>query len=206
MAGRKPNEPLDEQQGKVSPLRGPRGVRRPRQPTARHGDVGDWKPDFVDQRPPFGKGHTINQVHGAQNPRDVAMRAIRIRDQALENPAMPEHMRSEPFRASVEAWARTEAMASLLWDYIIGLGPEDMMTARLGGTKAPIDLWQILEQRAATMRARLGLDPVSYAKIIKDLGLTERRIEDSLEKLAGHGAEITSRREIPAAPEPDGGR
>lgn len=194
MAGRKPRKPLDEQQGNVTPLQGRRPGPRSRQPSARHGDTGDWTEAFESQRPPFGKGHIINQVHGARNNRDVAVRARAILNEAVDNEAMPDHLRSVPFRAAVEAWARTEAMASLIWDYLVGLDPEDMMTARLGGTKSPVDLWQILENRAATMRGRLGLDPVSYAKIMKDLGLTEKRIEDGLARLAGKGAEIVSKR------------
>lgn len=53
----------------------------------------------------------------------------------LESGEFPDHVRSTVFRMSLSAWERAEAIASLLYDYVTGLEPEQMMTPRLAGTR-----------------------------------------------------------------------
>jgi hypothetical protein len=145
--------------------------------------------------PPFQPGHTMSVVHGAWSERAVGPRADAIATAVLEDADFPDHVRSPVFRMSLAAWARAEAVASLLYDYLVTLGPEAMMTPRLAGTRAPADLWRAADAHAAKLRSELGLSPVSYAKIAKDLGLAGRAAEDALERMAKAGREIRERRE-----------
>ena len=101
---------------------------------------------------------------------------------------------SPAFRSAVLAWGRAEAVASLLFDWLALQDIDGLITPRLAATKAPVDTWRSLEAHAANLRSKLGIDPVSYARIAKDLGIAQKASEDALERLAGKGAEITSRR------------
>lgn len=144
--------------------------------------------------PPFAPGHTMSVVHGAFSERAVAPRAEALMTAVLEDGEFPDHVRSAVFRMSLAAWARAEAVASLLFDHVVTLGAEQMMTPRLAGTRAPVDLWRAADAHAAKLRGELGLSPVSYARIAKDLGLAGRSAEEALERMAQAGREIRERR------------
>jgi hypothetical protein len=193
MAGRRGQASRDAQAG-VTPLHGV-------QPgDERMGEVDpDWEPAYPGQRPPFGRGNTLGRTHGASSENVVGPLAEAIEAEILSDAQMPQHVRSVPFRRSVRASSRAEAVAEILFGYIAELTPEQMTIPRKAGTKAPLDLYLSAEAKAAGHRARLGLDPVSYARIAKDLGLAHAASEQALEKLAGQGAEVTRRAEIEAS-------
>jgi hypothetical protein len=145
--------------------------------------------------PPFEPGNAAAFVHGAFSERAIAPRAEALARAVLEDGEFPDHVRSPVFRISLAAWTRAEAVASLLFDHLITLGAEQMMTPRLAGTRAPVDLWRAADAHAAKLRGELGLSPVSYARIAKDLGIANRASEDALERMAKAGREIRERRE-----------
>lgn len=136
-------------------------------------------------------------MHGAWSERAIAPRAERFATALLEDAQIPDHVRSPVFAAAVQAWARAEAVASLLFDHLAGLEVEAMMTPRLAAARAQVDLWRAMEAHAASLRSKLGLDPVGYARIAKDLGIANRASEDALERMAKAGREIRERREAP---------
>jgi hypothetical protein len=125
----------------------------------------------------------------------VGPRAEALAAAVLEDAEFPDHVRSAVFRMSLAAWARAEAVASLLFDYLVTLGPEQMMTPRLAGTRAPADLWRAADAHAAKLRSELGLSPVSYAKIAKDLGIASKASEDALKAMQDAGRQIRERRQ-----------
>jgi hypothetical protein len=195
MAGRRERQPADAQAG-VRPLQGPRD--------SRNGDTGDWQPEWPGQRPPFGAGNTASRVHGGNDERVVGPLAEAIEAEILGDAQMPQHVRSPAFARAVRASSRAEAVADLMFRYMDTLTPEQMTIPRKAGTKAPLDLYLTAEAKAAGHRSRLGLDPVSYARIAKDLGLAQASSEAALERLGSAGAEVTSRRlEIEAQSERD---
>jgi hypothetical protein len=134
-------------------------------------------------------------VHGAWSDRAIAPRAGALEAAVLESAEFPDHVRSPVFRMALAAWARSEAVASLLFEHLATLGADAMMTPRLAGTRAPVDLWRAADAHAAKLRGELGLSPVSYARIAKDLGIANRASEDALERMANAGREIRERRE-----------
>lgn len=143
----------------------------------------------------------------------VLAQAIILR--VLENPAMPDHLRSPLFRPSLDAWARTEAGLQMIYDWMSDQieqgGTGAMMVPPMPGTKAPMETWMLLERSAATLRSKLGMDPVSYAKIARDLGLGSKNEQDRLERMAEQGAGIVARAELESGVaeaeviDPDGG-
>jgi len=193
VAGRRQGKSRDEEAG-VTPLHG-----RPPRGTAKGtpsgiGPDGVWHPAVPGQRPPFAPGNTINLTHGATCPAKIRPRAEEIVRSVLEDALMPDHLRSPAFRFALQAWAEAEAAAAMLYDWICEQSIETLVFPRLGATKAPVELWQTMAKTAMTLRGKLGLDPASYARISKDLGIAENASENQLRGAAQRGALIVARR------------
>lgn len=191
MAGRKPRVPRDEQAG-VTSLKGRRN--KPGNDLEAPGGEGKG-PARGYSWPPFEPGHTKSMVHGAHSERVIVPRAEALMTAVLEDAECPDHLRSPVFRFALAAWCRAEAVAAVLFEYLMSLDAEQMMQPRLAGTRAPADLWKAADAHAATLRGRLGMDPVNYAKIAKDLGIASKASEDALGRLAETGKGIVERRE-----------
>jgi hypothetical protein len=150
---------------------------------------------------PFEAGNTAGQRHGAYSLRVTGPLAEEILAGLLADPGVPDHVRSPAWRYQARAWAQAEAVAQVLYEHIGAMGAEAMVTPKLAGTRAPVDAWRSAAGHAARERARLGLDPASYARLRKDLGIAERAQEDALAMMAREGAKVSARRlrELPAA-------
>lgn len=199
MPGRKPRKSSDEQLG-TSPLK--------RDGRARHG--GDFQPG---NRPAnaFREGNKLSQLShrtaGRTSKIAIADRADAILVAMLEDARCPDHLRSPAFAPSVMAWSRAEAVASLAWDHMQAVmeeaGAAGVFGLAPGVMRAVSEVWKGHEQFAAQLRSKLGIDPVSYAKISRDLGIAANASQDRLEKMAAKGAEVTSR--ALGLPSPDDG-
>jgi len=125
---------------------------------------GKWEPAFDGQRPPFKPGHEVSTRHGAYSPRKVDPLATELVDALLTDDGAA-YLRAPAFRPALWAWSRAEAQTQLLTEYLgdtIGdLGDEKVRAAYL--------LLHRAETRAQTGRARLGLDPLSRARLGKDV-------------------------------------
>lgn len=158
--------------------------------TAAPGTAGP-APAFEGQRPPFEPGNDAALVHGARSERYVGPLAARIAQELLEDANSPDHLREPLFAASVQAWARAEAMVTLLWRSLDGQDIEAGLaavsttdetettvkgtTTRKGTIRSlpsVIDQLRRWETTAAGLRSKLGLDPASAARVGRDLALT----------------------------------
>ena len=173
-----------------------------------------WTPGV--QRPPFVAENEAALVHGARSERKVGPLAARIVEELLEDPDTPGHLREPVFAASVEAWARAEAVVRLLWAW---LAERDVMTGltalastteeevrskgkanRKSVTKtipSVLDQLRRFEISASNLRSKLGLDPVSAARVGKDLALA-RHLGAGATPLDDALAEIERRRALTA--------
>jgi hypothetical protein len=114
----------------------------------------------------------------------------------------PEQLRMPQFLPAVESWARREARARLLSDWLDQMDVEQMTSPqRKGALKVPFELWAQAENMAAKGRKDLGLDPASYAGIMKDLGIAGRAQDDAIGRLGQQGAAIRPARD--RSPKPD---
>ena len=101
---------------------------------------------------------------------------------------MPAQLTRPEFMASVESWARREARARILSDYLDGLTVEEMISpTRAGAVKSVFEIWLSAEHSAAKARHDLGLDPSSWASIQQDLGIAGRAADDRLAQLGEQG-------------------
>jgi len=119
---------------------------------------GEWVPAFPGQRPPFQPGHTLSVRHGAHSERLVAPLADAILQRAVEDTPWLLEARYAP---SVRAWARAEAQAVLLTEYLEAQGLHDAE----GRLRPAEQALHRAETRAANLRKDLGLTPLSAARI-----------------------------------------
>jgi hypothetical protein len=134
-----------------------------------------WVPEFEGQRPPFQPGiefefqpgHELSIEHGAFSPRKVDPLARELVDQVLANPDLT-HLTAPQWRAALWAWGRAEAQCQLLSEYLIKAGEDagdgvgDLAKRRV---RTAYLLLHRAEARANTQRTKLGLDPLSAAKL-----------------------------------------
>lgn len=130
-------------------------------------------------RPPFEKGNLLARKHGAFSRRIVDPVAEEVIAEAVE---VAPYLDRPEFRPAVEAWARSEAQARLVDDWIQAHGLFD----EEGNPTISIGSLVAIERLAKENRAALGLDPASRAKIEKDLALV-RGSRGDLEALAASG-------------------
>ena len=89
-------------------------------------------------------------------------------------------------------------MAALAWEYMGELldagGPAAIFGMQPGMLKAQSEVWKAHAAFAASRRAALGISPVSYAKISRDLGIAAATTADQLQRMGERGGEIARRR------------
>lgn len=152
-------------------------------------------PAFEGQREPFGEGNRAAVVHGADSPRAVVPAAEQLVEQFLGLGSCPAYLKEAKFLPAVQAWARLQARTALLSDWLDGMTPEEMATPRKVGGSTPVELWLSAERAASRARERLGLDPASFAKIARDLGIANRAQEDAISRMGETGRQIREKRE-----------
>lgn len=112
--------------------------------------------------PPFQPGHTLTMRHGAYSPRRVDPLATTLVEAVME--ATP-YLGEASYAPALWAWARAEARVQLLTEWLDdhGLLDDD------GRPRGAADLLVRCERLAAESRARLGLDPLSRARLGRDV-------------------------------------
>lgn len=129
----------------------------------------EWVPDFPGQRPPFAPGNEAAVTHGAWSERRVSPVARQILDELLADPATPRYLiEDSSYGPALAAWSRTEAQVQMLMVWIDRHGHAAAL-AKNGLLLEQLRKWEVT---AASQRARLGLDPLSRAKILRDLAAT----------------------------------
>ena len=133
-------------------------------------------------------GNELAMVHGASSERRIAPLADQIAAALLADPDTPPYLLEPSYAAVVRAWSRAEAVVSLLWDWLaeqdIGTALADTTTtdederrsrskSRRHTTSRHVEsvLTQLHrhETRAMNLRSRLGIDPLSRARLGKDI-------------------------------------
>lgn len=140
--------------------------------------------------------------YGAQSDRMVTARAEALMSAVREDARLPEYLRSALFQFAVRAWARAEVKAALADEWLEKFeDPSELFELKPGVMRSPAEVARGFEAHAARLRSRLGMDPVAYAALSRDLGLAARSVDESLARAAAAGQEIIARRGValPAA-------
>jgi hypothetical protein len=115
------------------------------------------------------KGSALALKHGAMSPRlrdPLAKQLVgQLMAEANEPGSKVSYLAEPSYRAAVGRWADAEAVVQLLQNYIVEQGAlkED------GDTRPALDALRNWSTLAANLRARLGLDPLSRARLGKDI-------------------------------------
>jgi len=118
------------------------------------------------QRPPFEPGNTAAATHGAHSDRMVAPIAQRWVEIAREQAP---YLQDPSYEPALLSWARFEAKCDLLHAWL----DEHGMFDEHGNVAPAAKRLERYEGRAASLRATLGMDPVSRAKLQKDAAATK---------------------------------
>ncbi|GAA4686514.1 hypothetical protein [Frondihabitans cladoniiphilus] len=129
-----------------------------------------WVPEFEGQRPPFEAGNMLALKSGWRSPRLVGPIAEELIAAILEDPHT-DYLREARFRPAVIAWAQVEARVALYERYMEGMSMEQRLESSQGRT-SPEEQLRRLDANALTHRGRLGLDPLSAARLGKDIAAT----------------------------------
>lgn len=113
-------------------------------------------------RPPFPKGNTLALRHGAWSPARIDPIARELVDQVA--PTVTWWQACD--WPAIWAWARTEARCELLSTW---LGEKGGDLDDDGSVRAAADLLTRLDAQASRQRAALGLDPLSRARLGRDV-------------------------------------
>ncbi|NMD62719.1 P27 family phage terminase small subunit [Nocardia globerula] len=122
--------------------------------------------EFEGQRPPFEKNNTLSLKHGAHSERSLKPIAEAWVKTALAQCA---YLRDPSYEPALLAWARFEAKCDLLHDWI----DENGLIDDYGQATPAAKLLPTYEGRAAALRATLGMDPISRAKLQRDAAATQ---------------------------------
>jgi len=132
------------------------------------GEVSDWAPAFPGQRPPFAPGNDLSLRHGVYSPRKIGERSAVVVAQLLEQPGVG-YLQAPEYRASLWRYAQRQAKADLMHDRML----EHAETcAEIAGCQVCESLerrWREFDTAAAKASERLGLDPLSRARLGKDV-------------------------------------
>ena len=142
-------------------------------------------------------------MHGARSETRVGELAEEIAAALLEAPSTPEYVRDPSYAAAVMAYARAVAVSELLWRWLERQSPEALMadvtvtneteTPEGGGLRrktitrrveSVLNQLHRAETRAATLRARLGLDPLSRARLGKDITAAKADLAQLMAQIA----------------------
>jgi hypothetical protein len=142
----------------------------------------DYRPARGYSWPPLLPGHANRKTHGAYHAATVDPVATAL----VESLGDVDYIATVPeFAASVWGWARAEAKVRLVtaWLDEHGVLDED------GKPRPAADLLVRLEKMAAEARSRLGLDPLSRARLGRDVSATGLDLARLWQEQAAGGAE-----------------
>jgi len=144
------------------------------------------RPGHAAKWPDFDADNEVALTHGAHSERRWRPLAEQLRAAILDDAPW---LSRPAFAAALEAWSIVEAKSRLVDDWLDehGLLDDDGVPLAANG------LADRLAARAITLRGQLGLDPVSFAKLLATFAGVPGG-EDALEALKREGARLVEAR------------
>jgi hypothetical protein len=141
---------------------------------------------------PFQKGHWVSLRHGARSERLIVPRAEEIVEELAET--LPGYLAEPSYAPALLAYATTLARIERVAAYLEAQEGGIPEVAADGQVRSATNLLLKLEARAESQRQRLGLDPLSRARLGRDVvsaqvGITDlwAAAEAQREQRAGEG-------------------
>jgi hypothetical protein len=146
-----------------------------------------WTPEFEGQRPPFQPGNKLAVTHGAFSPARTDPIAHGFINELVADPATA-YLGQPRFSAALWHWASAQAKVQLLSEWVDGMEIQDAADSDKGKTSA-LELLRKWIATAQTQAARLGLDPLSAARLGKDVASTQVDLATLLSKRSDTGTQ-----------------
>jgi hypothetical protein len=147
-----------------------------------------WVPAFEGQRPPFQPGNTLSVgnkgplTHGAYSAKRTDPLANYFRDEILAEPGM-DYLTRGQYAALFWQYCRTAARIQTIEEAIDGM-PIDAAARSDKGQTSWLELLRKWTATLTTLASRCGLDPLSYARLGKDVAATQVDLATLLSKPA----------------------
>jgi hypothetical protein len=155
---------------------------------------------------PFEPGNMAAVRSGAYSERALGPLAEEILAAHREDPAWPVYLSDPSYGSALRAWSRAEAAVELFSAFVSEQPPEEWIaetttteeqitgdgdrggsSSRSGRSRkvgGSLEQWRKLEAHAATLRSRLGLDPLSRARLGKDAAAGQADMAKLMAQLA----------------------
>lgn len=130
-------------------------------------DITEWVPAFPGQRPPFAPGNTLSLKHGVNAPTRVEPLAHQFIDEVCSDPSTA-YLAQPRFQSALWSWASAQAKVQLISTWVDDMTLEESADSERGQT-SPLELLRRWMTTAQTWASRLGLDPLSAARLGKDV-------------------------------------
>lgn len=112
-------------------------------------------------------GNMLALKHGAYSPRKVDPVAADLVQAVLDEPDTA-YLQQPSYLPALWAWARAEARIRILEEWLEAHASQGGVLDVEGELLPAVRLLERVEKRAETLRGRLGLDPLSRAKLGRD--------------------------------------
>lgn len=146
---------------------------------------------------PFRPGHMLSVKSGIYSERFLTPRAEEILLRERAKPTWPAYLEEPVYERAVRAWSRSEAMLELYTEYVEQQTAEAMSTefgeaeeditgdgtkggggnstrrSRTRKTGPSLEMWRKLDASASMHRTKLGLDPLSRARLGRDVAASQ---------------------------------
>jgi hypothetical protein len=168
-------------------------------------DEQDWTPTFPGQRPPFqpgntygfapgnqhavGQGNSLAVVHGAYSPAVIEPRARELLEATLADPQLA-YLDQPAYAPVLRNWATVQARAEVFGEWLADQDPDQQITPPRGGAKSPLDTYLGMVRTSTGLADRLGLTPLSRARLGKDLAVTGAANRSGLANLQALGSAL----------------
>jgi len=126
-----------------------------------------WVPEFPGQRPPFAPGNQLAVTHGAFSAARTDPIAQRFVQEVVTDPNTA-YLAAPRFATALWGWAVTAARVELLSAWVDGMDIT-VATNSARGQTSPLELLRKWMATLQTQSARMGLDPLSAARLGKDV-------------------------------------
>lgn len=126
-----------------------------------------WRPAFEGQRPPFQPDNALAVTHGAFSPTRTDPIAHQYLAEIADDPGLT-YLQQPRFQAALWLWASAMAKVHLISEWVDGMTIQQAANHGAGKT-SPLELLRKWTATAQTQAARLGLDPLSAARLGKDI-------------------------------------
>lgn len=142
-----------------------------------------WTPQFEGQRAPWQPGNEfaakpgndLAVTHGAYSASRVEPLAAQIIATTMQDTGL-EYLKSPRFAIALHRWSRSEARKQLIEAWVDGMSVEESARSDRGQV-SPAELLRRWTVSAENSASKLGLDPVSAAKIASYVSSTHKNLD-----------------------------